>query len=246
MAHFSTTPTVAGSDDTIRFGSMEFPALSPTGMWVPPIFEPSQAFCFGSLNFVADRLGVLHLREEAHVPAPVEGAPSIDSGTRDIDGAASALLSEQTLCSNFIVSNTRTGTYSSFNIPNRAPRETVSSTPQTPHDRFPYGLASSMDTYARGLRRVLAPFPLTSEFMGMAGHAPTASHKPLDGEGVSDDSSIGDVAPRHCPSQECAMADALGQSPVVVDSAQTHTSPYPRAEVKGPRMPPRGAVNRRF
>ena len=92
MAHFSATPAVAGSGDTIRFGSMEFPALSPAGMRVPPVFEPSQAFRFGSLDFVADRLGVLHLCEEAHVPAPVEGAPSIDSGTRDINGAASALL----------------------------------------------------------------------------------------------------------------------------------------------------------
>ena len=118
MAHFSATPAVAGSGDTIRFGSMEFPALSPTGMWVPPIFEPSQAFRFESLDFVADRLGVLHRCEEAHVPAPVEGAPSINSGMRDIDGATSALLSEQTLCSNPAVSNTRTVTYSSFTIPN--------------------------------------------------------------------------------------------------------------------------------
>ena len=92
MAHFSATPVVAGLGDMIRLGSMEFPALSPIGMQVPPVFEPSQAFRFGSLDFVADRLGVLHLREEAHVPAPVEGAPSIDSGTRDINGAASALL----------------------------------------------------------------------------------------------------------------------------------------------------------
>ena len=41
MAHFSTTLAVAGLDDMIRFGSLEFPALSPVGMWVPPVFEPS-------------------------------------------------------------------------------------------------------------------------------------------------------------------------------------------------------------
>ena len=105
MAHFSATLAVAGSGDTIRFGSLEFPALSPAAMWVPSVFEPSQAFLFGSLDFVADRLGVLHLREEAHVPAPVGGAPSINSGTHDFDDAASALLSEQTLCSNPAVSN---------------------------------------------------------------------------------------------------------------------------------------------
>ena len=82
MAHFSTTPAVAGSGDTIRFGSLEYPALSPAGMWVPPVFKPSQAFLFGSLDFVVDRLGILHLYEETLVPALVGGdASSIGSGT---------------------------------------------------------------------------------------------------------------------------------------------------------------------
>ena len=109
MAHFSATPTMAGLDDTIRFGSLEYPALSPAGMQVPPVFEPSQAFLFGSLDFVANRLGVLHLREEALVPAPVGGAPSIGSGMHDdFNDEASALHSEQTLYSNPTVSNTRT------------------------------------------------------------------------------------------------------------------------------------------
>ena len=52
MTHFSATPAMAGSSDTICFGSLEFPALSPIGMQVPPVFEPFQAFCFGSLDFI--------------------------------------------------------------------------------------------------------------------------------------------------------------------------------------------------
>ena len=71
MAHFSATLAMAGSGDTIRFGSLEFAALSPVGMWVPSVFETSQAFLFGSLDFVVDRLDILHLREEALVLMPI-------------------------------------------------------------------------------------------------------------------------------------------------------------------------------
>ena len=116
MAHFSATFAMAGSSDTTRFGSSEFSALPPVGTWVPPVFEPSQAFLFGSLDFVVDRLGVLHLCEEAHISAPVGGAPSINSGTHGFDDAASALLSEQTLCSNPAMSNIHTVIYLLFSI----------------------------------------------------------------------------------------------------------------------------------
>jgi len=116
MAHFSATLAVAGSGDSIRFSSLEFPTLPPIGIWVPPIFEPSQAFLLGSLDFIANRLGVLHLCEEALVPAPVGGVPSIDSETHDFDDAASALHSEQTLCSNPAVSNVHVVIYLLFSI----------------------------------------------------------------------------------------------------------------------------------
>ena len=70
---------------------------------------------------------------------------------------------------------------------------------------------------------MLTPPPLTSEFMGMASYAPTYFYKLLDDEVESDGSSIGDVAPSHRPSRECAMVDALGQPPVVAESLQTYT-----------------------
>ena len=54
MAHFSATFAVVGSSDATRFGSLEFPALPSVGMWVPPVFKPSQAFLLGSLDFIAD------------------------------------------------------------------------------------------------------------------------------------------------------------------------------------------------
>ena len=143
MAHFFTTPAMAGSGDTIRFGSLEYPALSPTGMRVPPVFEPSQAFLFGSLDFVADQLGVLHLREETRDLAPIGETSSIDFGTRDFDGAASALHSKQTLCSNPTVSNTLTFIHPLFTTSHRPSGGTAPPMPRTPYVRFPYGLASS-------------------------------------------------------------------------------------------------------
>ena len=123
MAHYSTTPTTAG-------------------MQVPLVFEPSQAFLFGSLDFVADWLGVLHLREEAHVPAPVGGAPSIDSETHD---------SKQTLCSNPAISNTHAIIYLLFSIFRRLSGGTLLSPPRPPYDWFPYGLASPLNAYAQRL-----------------------------------------------------------------------------------------------
>ena len=73
------------------------------------------------------------------------------------------------------------------------------------------------------------PLPLTSEFVGMVSYAPTILHELLDDEVESDGSSISDVAPSHRPSRECAMANALGQPPVVAESVQTHTPPDPCA-----------------
>ena len=130
MAHFSATFAMAGSSDTTCFGSLEFPALPPVGMWVPPVFEPSQAFLFGILDFILDQLGVLHLREEALVPAPIGGAPSIGSGTHDnFNDAASVLHSEQTLCSNPAVSNVHAVIYLLFSMFCQSPGGTPLSLP---------------------------------------------------------------------------------------------------------------------
>ena len=65
---------------------------------------------------------------------------------------------------------------------------------------------------------MLTPPPLTSEFVGMVGYAPTSFHDLIDDEVQSDSSSISDiVAPGHPLSRECAMADAPGQLLEVVD-----------------------------
>ena len=70
-----------------------------------------------------------------------------------------------------------------------------------------------------GPRRMLAPPPLTSEFIGMASYAPASFHDLFDDDVESDGASISDVvAPSHSLSPEYAMADAPGQPPVVSES----------------------------
>ena len=52
--------------------------------------------------------------------------------------------------------------------------------------------------------------PLMYEFMGMEGYGLTCFLDIMDDDVRSDCSSIGDVAPSHRPSWECAMTDAPG------------------------------------
>ena len=118
MAHLSTIFGMTGSSDTIRFGSLEFPTFPPVGMWVPPVFEPFQTFLLGSLDFIADQLGVLRLHKEALVPVLVGGgAPSVDFGSPgDLNDETPTLRSEPTLGSNPTVSNVHIVLYLLFNI----------------------------------------------------------------------------------------------------------------------------------
>ena len=61
----------ASQGETIRFGSLEFPAIPRDGSWAPPPFPPSQTFQFRSLEFITDQLRAL-LREEEPTPAASE------------------------------------------------------------------------------------------------------------------------------------------------------------------------------
>ena len=115
----------------------------------------------------------------------------------DFNDEASALHSEQTLCSNPAVSNIHDVIRLLRSIFRQIPGGLPLSPSQQQYGQFPYVLASSTDAYARGLQKVLAPYPLTSEFMGMASYAPTYFLDIMDDDVRSDGSSIGDVAPSH-------------------------------------------------
>ena len=117
MAHLSTIFGMVGSSDTIRFGSLEFPTLPLDGMWAPPVFVPLQTFIFGSLDLVADQLGVLRLREEALVQASTGGgAPSTGPvPLDDLSVDTLALRLEPMLGSNPTMSHVHIVLYSLFN-----------------------------------------------------------------------------------------------------------------------------------
>ena len=100
------------------------------------------------------------------------------------------------------------------------------SPPQSPHDWFPYDLASPVDAYAQGLWKTVTSYPLSSEFVGMAGYAPTSIHDLINEKIESNGSSVGDVpAPSHPLSRECAMAGGPGKPSEVVEPQQAHTHP---------------------
>ena len=82
----SITPLAApaaGNGETIRFGSLEFPAIPHDGLWAPPAFSPSQTFQFGSMEFITVQLVALHLHEEEAALADTE-EPSAPTKPRDL------------------------------------------------------------------------------------------------------------------------------------------------------------------
>lgn len=210
MAHLTATFGMAGSSDMIRFGSLEFPALTLSGTWVPTIFVPFQAFRFRSLDFVTNQLGVLRLCKETTPPAsPGKVAHIIvREPLDDLDVEALALRIKSVLGMSPMVNDVDTIMYSLANIFSQLSGGASLSPPCSPRAWLPFGLASPTDAYARGLWRVMTSFLHPCEFVGMVDYAFASFHDLCDDELESDGSSIGDVmALDHPLSRECTMVD---------------------------------------
>ena len=147
--------------------------LPLAGMWAPLVFVPLQTFLFESLDFIADRFGVLRLRKEALIPASIgEGALSTGLGPlNDLNVETLVLRLEPMLGSKPMVSDVHFVLYSLFNTFHRVFGGTPLSPPQQSCNRFPYDFVSPIDACTWGHRRMLTPPPLTSKFVGMVGYA---------------------------------------------------------------------------
>jgi len=70
----------------IHFGSLGFAINVPDGLKYVPSFDPNQVINFGSLEFVADQLGHLHLHSGGvDSILPVEDTAIVEGGTLAVD-----------------------------------------------------------------------------------------------------------------------------------------------------------------
>jgi len=177
------TAPAASHGETICFGSLEFSSISRDGLWAPPPFPPSRTFQFGSLEFVTDQLGALHLHEEEATLASIE-EPSAPTKPHDLRRRRSvrrrikkrkpsqptrAVLRRIALmmASNPAVEDVNLVLFSLANVSRQLARGPPLPTPRSFSERLPFGLRNSASVYAREVRKAAQGFQPASQFVGM-------------------------------------------------------------------------------
>jgi hypothetical protein len=240
----------ASQGETIRFGSLEFPAIPRDGSWAPPPFPPSQTFQFGSLEFVTDQLGALRLHEEESAPAASEeSAPppklpklkrwrsiSWRIRKRKPSQPTRVVLRRIALmmASNPAAEDVNLVLYSLANVSRQLAGGPLLPPPRSFFERPTFGLRDSVGTYVRETHKIMRGHQPTLQFVGMAGSYPDSVHDLLCYEDpLSDSSSMGEhyLEGASVLCRVCAMAAAPSEPPPPPLSCQpSHTPPDPYAQ----------------